>query len=293
LTNLRFADDLLLLGTSLKDVEKMLQELALEASIAGLSLHPSKTKILSNISKRNGRSARDRIELDFGAVEILHIDTNTEYLGRLLGFRAFHDEEIDHRIAKGWGKFHKFKAELCCKSYPLKERLKLFDSIITPSVLYGSGCWTMTRAREKQLQSAQRRMLRLICQPGRRKVTIDDGSVVDESWVEWVQRATHFAEEAMKTTGVEAWVPAQRRKKWRWAGHVARMTDERWTVLSLAWEPAKGRRNVGRPRLRWADCLDQFFASHWDFAPGAWQLCAMSREDWNTLENDFCYCDNE
>ena len=50
----------------------------------------------------------DQIELDFGAVEIMHIDKNTEYFGRLLGFCEFHDEELDHRIAKVCGNFHKF-----------------------------------------------------------------------------------------------------------------------------------------------------------------------------------------
>ena len=102
LTNLRFADDLLLAGASLKEVEQMLLELSWEAGRAGLSLHPTKTKILSNVSKRSGRSARDTIELDFGAVEILGIDKNTEYLGRLIGFRDFHVAEIDQRIAKRW-----------------------------------------------------------------------------------------------------------------------------------------------------------------------------------------------
>ena len=34
--------------------------------------------------------------------------------------------------------------------------------------------------------------------------------------------------------------------KWRWAGHVARMTDNRWTIRSTEWTPRDGRRSVGR-----------------------------------------------
>ena len=45
----------------------------------------------------------------------------------------------------------------------------LFSSIVTPTVLYGSCCWTMTRCREKKLLAVQRRMLRMICHTGRKK----------------------------------------------------------------------------------------------------------------------------
>ena len=48
LQNLRFADDVLIIGTSLYEVQKMLEELSIEAKSAGLNLHPDKTKILAN-----------------------------------------------------------------------------------------------------------------------------------------------------------------------------------------------------------------------------------------------------
>jgi len=39
---------------------------------------------------------------------------------------------------------------------------------------------------------------------------------------------------------------------WRWAGHVARMGEERWVYRVLVGKP-KGRRPLGRPRRRWVD----------------------------------------
>ena len=44
LTNLRFADDVLLIGTTLEAVRQMLQDLATTAEKYGLSLHYGKTK---------------------------------------------------------------------------------------------------------------------------------------------------------------------------------------------------------------------------------------------------------
>eukprot|EP00973_Karenia_brevis_P092502 12412730-Karenia_brevis.AAC.1 len=48
LQNLRFADDLLLVGASLEQVSKMLEDLMTEAAVCGLAVHMGKTKILCN-----------------------------------------------------------------------------------------------------------------------------------------------------------------------------------------------------------------------------------------------------
>jgi hypothetical protein len=48
LTNLRFADDLLLIATSLPQISDMIADLSKEAGQVGLQLHGGKTKILHN-----------------------------------------------------------------------------------------------------------------------------------------------------------------------------------------------------------------------------------------------------
>ena len=40
--------------------------------------------------------------------------------------------------------------------------------------------------------------------------------------------------------------------KWKWAGHIARMKDNRYTTKSTEWQ-IKGARSVGRPTHRWRD----------------------------------------
>ena len=40
--------------------------------------------------------------------------------------------------------------------------------------------------------------------------------------------------------------------KWQWAGPIARMKDNRWTVRSTEWQ-IKGVRSVGRPKRHWRD----------------------------------------
>ena len=51
LSNLRFADDVLLFSTSLNKLRDMLCEFKISTEAVGLGIHPDKTKILSNQDK--------------------------------------------------------------------------------------------------------------------------------------------------------------------------------------------------------------------------------------------------
>ena len=155
LQNLRFADDILLVGNSLAEVTNFARVARCGGHQSWFGDTPRQEKMLSN----RQRSKCSEVNFEFGKIEILARESNTEYLGRLLGFQDYHDSEIKHRIAKGWAKFHRFKEDLCCRHYPLKDRMRLFNAIITPTVLYGSSTWTMTKDRERRLQTAQRMMI--------------------------------------------------------------------------------------------------------------------------------------
>ena len=48
--------------------------------------------------------------------------------------------------------------------------------------------------------------------------------------------------------------------KWKWAGHVGRLKDNRWTIKCTRWAP-QGKRKRDRPR-RWADDLSNY-KSNW------------------------------
>ena len=91
LQNLRFADDVLLVGKSLREVECMLQDLFVEAGLAGLELHPKKTKLLSNQRRRRKPSARAHVRIGGDSIELLPVNGQTEYLGRVLSLTAFYE----------------------------------------------------------------------------------------------------------------------------------------------------------------------------------------------------------
>ena len=127
---------------------------------------------------------------------------------------------------------------------------------------------TRRAQRERLLRTTQRRMMRKILRNVRRPARVIDyvsdsssesvgGSTVnkedcddqpmkeDGTWVEWLKRTTGIVEKQLKAAGLDDWVVSQRKRKWAFAGHVARREDGRWSQKVLQWEPSDGCRSRG------------------------------------------------
>ena len=63
------------------------------------------------------------------------------YLGRALTLTDTCQVELAHRIKKGWANFGMMKNELTDKNVPIGFRLKLFHTVVTPTIMYGSCSW--------------------------------------------------------------------------------------------------------------------------------------------------------
>ena len=144
LTNLRFADDVLIIGKSLHQVTNMLGQIATKAAKSGLQLHPDKTKIMSNTTRRTSREREQTVQVERMNIEILPIEGSMKYLGRQICFDQPHEVEIQNRKNAAWKKFHVLKEKLTNKKYSLSSRLKVFNGTVTPTMLYGCCTWTLT-----------------------------------------------------------------------------------------------------------------------------------------------------
>ena len=80
LTNLRFADDVMLFATSKEQIRNMLCEFKRATEKVGLRIHPDKTKILSNQSTINS-DTKKHIEVDDMSIEMLTRNESVKYLG--------------------------------------------------------------------------------------------------------------------------------------------------------------------------------------------------------------------
>jgi len=142
------------------------------------------------------------------------------------------------------------KQELTSSAYSLTDRIRLFHGTVTPTILYGSSCWTMTKELERRLRACQRRMLRLII-GARRRITTGTNL---EPWVDFIKRTTREAEERLDRLKIEDWVTAQRRRKWNFARRVATQERSWWSSNAAKWNPAitssRTSRPPGRPKQR-------------------------------------------
>ncbi|CAE8607669.1 unnamed protein product [Polarella glacialis] len=130
----------------------------------------------------------------------------------------------------------------------LQNRLKLFQATVTPTVLYGRVLPDETVAESDCATSAGE-------ESDTGEQFPEEAQVQIENWVDWIRRLTHTAEDNMLKAGLDDWVRLQKQRKWQWAGHVARRTDDRWSTTLVNWVPSDRRRRVGDPVRRWAGCI--------------------------------------
>ena len=183
LTNLRFADDVLLLASSNEQLRKMLYEFKKPTEKVGLRIHPEKTKILSNQSIINS-DTKQELEIKDMKIEILTRSESVKYLGQKISFHHQETTEIQNRIRAAWATFRKYRQELASKNYMLNHRLRLFDAGISPTICYSAGTWTPNQEHERMIQSTKRKMLRLIIQTKRRYKKIEKQEIKTSEEIE-------------------------------------------------------------------------------------------------------------
>lgn len=251
LSNLRFADDIVLIAVDLDQAQIMLQQLNEEASKVGLKMNLSKTKIMTNID--------DDSEIKIGDTVIERVDSCV-YLGHKLKLGLDNQTaEVKRRIGLAWAAFGKLRLIFKSKMNNSLKR-KVFDTCVLPVLTYGAETLTLTKASENKLRVAQRAMERSMI-----GITLRDRMTN-----EWLRQQT-------KVTDVMERIASL---KWSWAGHIARRTDGRWTKTIMNWRPPTTRPR-GRPPERWTNGINKYVR---EIKPGTnWQQVAMDRSEWKRL----------
>lgn len=244
--NLRFADDIALISLDIDELDTMLTQLNEASGKIGLKMNTSKTKIMTNIDTDKV------IRIDNDIIEFVD---NYKYLGHNLKLGIENQtSEVRRRVGLGWAAFGKlgyiFKSNM---NNSLKRQV--FDACVLPVLTYGAETLTLTKASETKLRVAQRAMERIMLGVRLR----------DKNTNEWIRSQTRVVDVMERIASL----------KWNWAGHIARMTDNRWTKNILQWRPPT-KRPTGRPPERWTNSIKRL-------AGQSWQQSAMDREKWKEL----------
>ena len=251
ISHLRYADDIVLFSKSLRQIQEMLNQLNKESKKVGLKINIEKTKIMLN-----QHSTPINIHKEGSTIEKVE---QFNYLGHRLELNGSMEGEMKRRIQLSWSAFNKL-SEVFKSKLPLCLKRKTFNQCILPVLTYACETWTMSQKMIKKFQTTQRKMERIML-----GITLKDK-----------KRNTWIREQ----TQLEDIVTFIKRSKWRWAGHLARREDGRWTRTCTLWRPDTGGRKRGRPRTRWEDEVKKMGGEKW------WEE-AEDREEWKTMGEAF------
>ena len=244
LTNLRFADDVALTTNNMTEMEEQLNRLNKNSKNIGLKMHKGKTKYMTNFQNDQ------EIHIDSEKIEEV---TNYKYLGQTTYLKDTTKEEVTCRIRAGWSCFGKNREIFQDDKMPLSLKRQVFDQCVLPTMTYGCQTWSLTKATTQRLRTAQRAMERKML-----KAKLKDKIP---------------CREIRAKTNIKDIVKFAAKQKWKWAGHVARLNDNRWTKRITDWQPRYGKRSRGRQVKRWRDDIVQMKGITWGRDAG-------QRDDW-------------
>jgi hypothetical protein len=243
LTNMRYADDLLLFAWTVEDAIYMLDSLVEELAAVGLSLNAFKTKILTTDTEITCDGSPLFIDAGGGLVEVVKHTGAHKYLGRLLSgdLKTRGACNLEHRMKCAWLKYRQISSTLQNRGIPIHLRLRLFDTIVTPSILYSLATTPLTANDLGKLDALQRKMMRRI---------VGWVRCEDESWQTTGHRMKHRLEAALKQQPVRIWSERRNSQRDNLKQQVEGHELSALCSLSYWWWPGAVRPR-GRPRQRW------------------------------------------
>ncbi|CAH2098212.1 unnamed protein product [Euphydryas editha] len=145
-------------------------------------------------------------------------------------------------------------------SLPIKLKTKAMNICLAPTLTYGCQTWTLKKTHLNKIRTCQRALERSYM-----NIKLKDR--INNITIRKKSKAMDIVRRIMTL-------------KWRWAGHILRVTETRWLQSIIDWYPRDKKRRRGRPYKRWSDDLIEV-------AGILWTRLARDRACWSGLEEAF------
>uniref|UniRef100_A0AAQ4R3P6 Reverse transcriptase domain-containing protein n=1 Tax=Gasterosteus aculeatus aculeatus TaxID=481459 RepID=A0AAQ4R3P6_GASAC len=256
ISSLLFADDVVLMASSVCDLQLSLERFAVECEAVGMRISTSKSEamVLS-------RKPMDCL-LQVGNVSLPQVK-EFKYLGVLFTSEGKMECEFGRRIGAAGAVLHSlYRTVVTKRELSRKAKLSIYRSIFVPTLTYGHEGWVMTERTRSRVQAAKMGFLRRVA-----GVSLRDRV-----------RSSAIREEL----GVEPLLLCVERSQLRWFGHLVRMPPGRLPREVFQARPA-GKRPRGRPRTRWRDYISALAWEHLGIPHSELVDVDREREDWGPL----------
>ncbi|KAE9421068.1 hypothetical protein Angca_008766, partial [Angiostrongylus cantonensis] len=135
-----------------------------------------------------------------------------------------------------WGAFKSIE-DVVKRAKNTRLRAHLFDLAVLPALTYASETWSLRKQDEGSPSVIERPV---------------------EKTMLGVSRFTQVGDKIRSSdlrqrSKIKDAVIYTKQSKIRWAGHVMRMDDNRWTRAVSDWTPRDVKRTAGRPLTRWSE----------------------------------------
>ncbi|XP_071037725.1 uncharacterized protein [Parasteatoda tepidariorum] len=252
-----FADGIDIIARTQSDLKQAFLSMQKDAEKMHLTINQEKTKYMQCTKITDSTT-----HLQIGEYKFEKVNSFV-YLGSEVNVNGNIAPEIQRRINSASKCFYGLKKYLKSNLLKRDTKLLIYKCLIRPILTYASETWTTTQKDENSLGIFERRILR----------SIFGGKQVDGTWY---RRSNSELYRALREPDVVKYVKIQRIK---WAGHIIRMNRERPTNIIFSAQPI-GSRPRGRPKLRWADCVERDFSV---LKVSNWKTTARQRQAWRKL----------
>ncbi|KAI8487879.1 hypothetical protein Bbelb_343270 [Branchiostoma belcheri] len=155
--NLRFADDIDLLGGSNAELQELTDRLTQSADSFGMEASTEKSKVMVN--SRNEVKA----VIYMNGEQLEEVDSFT-YLGGTITKDGSSQEEVRRRLGVATSAFSRLSRLWKTNNISFSVKHKLYKALVVTILLYGCETWTLLAQTERKIQSFETKCLRRLLQ---------------------------------------------------------------------------------------------------------------------------------
>ena len=227
ITNLRYADDAVLMADKRKKMQKMLDRLNKTCKEYGMEINVKKTKLMIMNEKEKLKGRQQSVMLNGVPLERV---ARFKYLGSWITEDARCEEDIRARVGMAKAAFWQNK-EIMRRNIRFSTRLRLLNCYVFSVLNYGCESWTWNVAMCRKVDAFEmwcyRRMLK----------------------ISWMDKVTNVEVLNRMQTKLH-FMADMKRRKLNYAGHVLRGSSG-LSHLQILEGKIEGKNKVGAPRRTW------------------------------------------
>ena len=215
ISDLEYADDVVVLGDDYGDLQVVLQRITHFAAMVGLTVNTTKTKAFS----ANASDISRPLELN---AELIESVDKFRYLGSIIPPNGQGKGEVINRIDQARKAFLQLKPVLWRRSeISLRTKVRVYQTAVRSVLLYGCETWPLRAEDVQKLERFDHWCLRMI---------------LKVNWRDRVSNET-VRQRCCGITPLESYI---RQRRLQWFGHVLRKSDMELVKKVLAPTPCEG-----------------------------------------------------